>query len=80
MIAPGVKPAVDSEGTLTYIYAKEGVGVRLLVGSDHKPKSISGKIPEATFRLNYLMYDRLQPDLSLFERPANITFDEAKPH
>ena len=78
MISRGVKPSVDSEGTLTYVYEKEGVSVRLLVGSDHKPRAILGRIPEATFRLEYLMYDWLQPDLSLFKRPANIIFNEPK--
>jgi hypothetical protein len=76
MTARGVKPVSDSAGNLTYAYDKEDVSVRLVVSTDHKPKSISAKIPEATLRLNYLTYEWLQPDLSLFQRPANIAFRE----
>ena len=36
-------------------------------------------MPERTLSLNYLTYEWLPPDLSLFGRPANVTFEESTP-
>lgn len=70
---------VDSpDGTSLYTHAFEGITVQLYTSKEGVPTKLAVQRTDDRLTFNYREYECRSPDLSLFQKPAGITYQEGQ--
>jgi hypothetical protein len=64
------------DGPVIYEHSAEGTTVRLHTSAADVPLELQVQAPDANFSVNFLSYECLPPDLSLFAKPTGIELIE----
>lgn len=80
MEAVGAKPeAVEGSKEKLYEHSAEGVTARLFVSEAGIPQRVEVVRKDDKFTVTYVKFEQLEKDdLSLFDKPAGVTFTDAK--